>query len=181
MIYHIISLYIKCHSPFVNCNSNTQNMENRRTYKKISDEIRELIIKRMDSGFTAKEVGEQFQILPNTVRKIYKTYQRTNVLKKRNAGHRKQKLTVLQKEIICDYVDLDCTVTLKQLKEKCNTQWPDLEISLSTINRALKEFHYSVKRITYIPERRNSPEIIQVCLHNTYTYICNEICTYVKF
>lgn len=75
---------------------------------------------------------------------------------KRTGGHRKQLLTVAQKEIICDWIDLDCTQTLRSLRDKCLLEWPRMQISLSTINRALKEFHYLVKMVTCVPERRNT-------------------------
>jgi hypothetical protein len=45
---------------------------------------------------------------------------------------------------------------------KCLTQWPNInQISLSTVNRAIQNFHYSVKRISFVPERRNTPDTIE--------------------
>jgi hypothetical protein len=41
----------------------------RRRNNKISDEIRGLIINSMNNGTTANNVGHQFNVLPNTVRK----------------------------------------------------------------------------------------------------------------
>lgn len=136
-------------------------MENRRINSKISNDLRALIIRSMNNGLTANNIGEQFGILPNTVRKIYSTYRRTANIHKRSAGHRLKKLSVLQINEICNWIDEDCSLSLRQLKERCLTQWPLHQISLSTINRALKTFHYSFKRISFVPERRNTPQIIQ--------------------
>jgi hypothetical protein len=122
----------------------------RRRNNKISDEIRELIINSMNNGTTANN-------------KIYSTYRRTQNTTKKIAGHRQQKISDAQKEQICDWVDEDCSLTLQQLKTKCFlTQWPNInQISLSTVKRAVQNFHYSVKRISFVPERRNTPDIIQ--------------------
>lgn len=116
----------------------------------------------MNSGSTVKNVAQQFSILPNTVRKMYATYRRTNNVAKVSSGHRQPKLSLAQKEQICNWIDDDCSITLRQLREKCLNEWPLLQqISLSTIDRALKSFHYSFKRTSFVPERRNIPEIIQ--------------------
>jgi hypothetical protein len=59
----------------------------RRRNNKISDEIRGLIIISMNNSTTANNVGHQFNVLPNTVRKIYSTYRRTqNTTKKKLLG-----------------------------------------------------------------------------------------------
>jgi hypothetical protein len=90
------------------------------------------------------------------------TYRRTQNTTKKSAGHRQQKLSDAQKEQICDWVDEDCSLTLQQLKTKCLTQWPNInQISLFTVNRAVQNFHYSVERISLVPEKRNTPDTIQ--------------------
>lgn len=137
-----------------------QNRE-RRQNSKISNEVRGLIINAMHRGLSSVDVGRQFNVKPNTIRKIYGKNLRTGQINKQSAGHRRQVLTPQQKEIICDWIDEDCTLTLSSIKQKCLNQWPGIQISISTVNRALKEFHYSMKRVTCVPERRNTPEVIQ--------------------
>jgi transposase len=159
-----LDLSINFHVAIITVNIITIDMDHRqrRRNNKISDEIRGLIINSMNNGTTANNVGHQFNVLPNTVRKIYSTYRRTQNTTKKSAGHRQQKLSDAQKEQICDWVDEDCSLTLQQLKTKCLTQWPNInQISLSTVNRAVQNFHYSVKRISFVPERRNTPDTIQ--------------------
>lgn len=133
----------------------------RRQKNKISNEVRALIIRGMNDGSSSVQIGRQFNVLPNTVRKIYKTYKITNEVNKRSAGHRPKKFTQEEQEEICNLMDDDCTLTLKQLKAKLLEQNPQLEVSLSTIDRATKAFHYSVKRVSFVPERRNTPDTIQ--------------------
>ena len=88
-------------------------------YKKISTEVRQLIINQMDSGKLGKEVADFLKLSPNTVRDIYKRYQKKGIIEKQVKGHRKQVLSNERKELICDWVDIDCTITLKKLKTKC--------------------------------------------------------------
>jgi hypothetical protein len=57
-------------------------------------------------------------------------------------------------------VDEDCELTIKNLVQKCFNEW-QLVTSPSTAGRALKQFHYSFKRLTLTPERRNSPDVIE--------------------
>ncbi|KAI4459421.1 zinc finger protein [Holotrichia oblita] len=157
------------------------NNGHRRRNAKICHEIRILVINSLNSGSTptVKNVAQQFSVLPDTVRKMYATYRRTNNVAKVSAGHRHPKLSLAQKEQICDWIDEDCFITLRQLKEQCLNEWPVLQqISLSTIDRALKSFHYSLKRTSFVPERRNIPEIIQTpfdyAMHyREKPYVCN--------
>jgi transposase len=61
--------------------------------------------------------------------------------------------------MLCRWVDDECQIQLKNLKQKCLDEW-GIVVSLSTVSRALKEFHYTVKRVSLIPEKRNTPEVI---------------------
>lgn len=133
----------------------------RRRNNRISNEVRSLIIRGMNSGRTAATLGEQFNIRPNTVRKIYYNYKKTNRINKISAGHRPTKLCLEQKDMVCNWVDENCTLTLADLKTRLLRETPELRVSLSTISRCLKEFHYSMKRVSFIPERRNTPETIE--------------------
>jgi transposase len=54
-------------------------------------------------------------------------------------------------------VDNDCTITLFHLINYCVDQWNILP-SRNTVSRALKEFHFTIKRVSLIPERRLNEE-----------------------
>lgn len=58
------------------------------------------------------------------------------------------------KEAIINYVDHDCSITLESIRQKLKDEF-DLHVSIMTIGRCLKTFHYTLKRTTLIPERRN--------------------------
>lgn len=137
-------------------------MSEKRGKKTISNEIREIIINKLNSGLSIKTVAEMYGQKPNTITKLYKKYEKTGMTKKQNCGHRNKILSDIHIENICDWLQIDCTLTLKQLQTKILTNFPEItKISLTTIDRALKEFHFSFKRITFVPEARNTPETIQ--------------------
>jgi len=134
--------------------------QNKRTKQKISDELRKLIIDEMNSGSKPKKVAEIFKVQESAVRKIYKTFQMEGRVTKKKTGKRRSKLSDEQKEKLCDWVDNDCQLTLKQLVAKCFEEW-QIVLSPSTVDRALKHFHYSFKRVTLNPERRNNRDVIE--------------------
>ncbi len=91
---------------------------------------------------------------------MYRTYKKNGLMEKKTTGRRQPILTEEQKERICDWVDEDCSLTLLQLKNKCFEEM-NITVSISTIERALKSFHYTIKRVHRIPLSRNSPAVIE--------------------
>ena len=142
--------------------NHTNKVTQKRRNSKIDDNVRQLIIRYLNNGMTPKDVAEMFGQKPDTIRHIYRMYTKTGLEKKSSIrGHRKQKLTEVQKRQLCVWVDQNCTLSLKELKTICMEKWPELgPISLMTIDRALQAFHFSFKRISMVPESKNSPEVI---------------------
>ena len=70
------------------------------------------------------------------------------------------KLTDDRKEEVLKWVDADCTQTLSRLVERIEDSF-SIRVSESTVSRLLRDFHYSVKRVSRVPERRNSPDVIE--------------------
>lgn len=64
---------------------------------------------------------------------------------------RARRLTTAHQEAICDWVDEDCSLTLKQLADEVKRLFGIL-VSVSTVRRALKGFHYSFKCVTRVPD-----------------------------
>ncbi|TBU19812.1 hypothetical protein CWI38_0196p0010, partial [Hamiltosporidium tvaerminnensis] len=71
----------------------------------------------------------------------------------KRSGDRRSKLTLEIKENLQAYVDLECTKTLYDTF--------NIDVSTSTIDRALREFHYTLKRVTLVPKRRNTLSTIE--------------------
>lgn len=140
--------------------SSSSSSSTRGPKKKISNEIRKLIIEKLKSGDSPKDVSNIYQVNYDTVRSMYRTYKKNGLMEKKTTGRRQPILTEEQKERICDWVDEDCSLTLLQLKNKCFEEM-NITVSISTIERALKSFHYTIKRVHRIPLSRNSPAVIE--------------------
>jgi transposase len=108
----------------------------KRTNQTISNEVRKLIIDTINSGEDQSVVAKMVKVKPTTVRAIYSAFKKTGQYKKKKVGHRKSILSDNQKEQICNWVDEDCTLTLKQLVAKCLTEF-NISLSKSTVERAL--------------------------------------------
>ena len=91
------------------------------------------------------------------IMKIFEQTGRDTVLPR--GGKKNKKLTQEQEEEICDMVDNDCTLTGNQLALMVHERF-NITVSRKIIERCLREFHYSFKRVSLIPERRNSPDTI---------------------
>jgi hypothetical protein len=62
--------------------------------------------------------------------------------------------------VIRGWVDENPWVTIKSLCDKCKEDL-NLEVSESVMFRCLKKFLYSLKRLTAVCERRNTPEAVE--------------------
>ena len=135
----------------------------KKSREKISSELSQLIISNMNGGMSGEEVAKVVRLKPNTVRQVYRRYLLTGIETNQiRAKPRPTKLSVAQKHTICEWVDQNCTLTLKQLVAKALQEWLELlSISIMTIDRALKSFHYTVKRVSVVPETRNSVDVIE--------------------
>jgi transposase len=116
---------------------------------------RERIIEKSLEGFSARDISSFFGKNYQTVNSIIKKYFKTgNINKENRGGDRRSKLSTEIKEQLIAHVDLECTLTLDDL-----TTWVlnrfGIVVSKSTIDRSLKDFHYTLKRVTVVPERRN--------------------------
>lgn len=129
--------------------------------KKIKEEDAKKIIQKYESGKGYKEISEALEINYQTVIKIIKNYNKSGTLESKvRGGDRRSILTQEQKNEIYSWVDSDCSITLKELTNRANIKF-NINMSYSTVNRTLRQFHYSLKQITVVPERRNSEYTIQ--------------------
>ncbi|KAI5151465.1 hypothetical protein ENBRE01_2157 [Enteropsectra breve] len=74
-------------------------------------------------------------------------------------GSHNKKLNDEHEEFIRGCIDADCEVTLKTLKQHLLLQF-GIDVSISTINRCISSFSYTFKRIHWLPQRRNDPDVI---------------------
>ena len=81
-------------------------------------------------------------------------------LLKQQGGNRRSKISPEIKQEIFRWVDNNCLLRLKDIRAKL-IEVHDLEVSISKIDRCLREFHYTVKKTTLVPARRNFESTIE--------------------
>lgn len=139
----------------------------------VSNEDRERIIAKTLEGHSVSAIASMYRINYQTVNSIVKRYLKTGLIfVEKRGGDRRSKLTAEVKEGLLTYVDLECTRTLHEMVEWVKSTF-NVDVSTSTIDRALREFHYTLKRVTLVPERRNSPSTIE--LRTSYAAIYREL------
>jgi hypothetical protein len=73
---------------------------------------------------------------------------------------RHMKLNNGYKEFIREQIDLDCEITLNKLKILLYEQ-KEVQVGLSTIDRCINSFQYTIKRVHNLPERRNILDVFE--------------------
>jgi transposase len=125
-----------------------------------SNEDRKRITDAYNSGSTIMQISSVMNIKRTTVHTIIKKYIESGSYEsKRIGGNRPSKMNAYQKEVMKGWVDNDCSLTLKKLKEKTFSEF-GINVSSTTIAAALENFNYSLKRIHVIPERRNDSSTV---------------------
>jgi transposase len=130
--------------------------------KKISDLDRQRIVNSYSAGQSAKSISEVLGIGKSAIYAVLKIYKQENrVEAKKRGGHQTKKLSDEHKQQIKSWVDENCSLTLRKIKQRCFEAF-GITASPTTINRCLDEFHYSLKRVSVIPSRRNDEEALNV-------------------
>jgi transposase len=110
--------------------------------------------------FTTFKWGLQW--VPIAVDRIILIYTREGrVEPKRRGGLRPQLLTDKHKAAIRGYIAEDCSITLDSLRDKLMETY-GVEVSRSTIDRAIDCFSYTLKRVTPLPACRNDEATIEL-------------------
>jgi transposase len=95
-----------------------------------------------------------------TVHAVIKKYFESGIYESsRVGGNRPKKLNEYQRDVLKSWVDNNCSLTLKKLKEKTLSEF-GINVSYTTIAATMTNFNYSLKRIHVIPERRNDPSAV---------------------
>lgn len=132
----------------------------KRNYKTTNDTDRVRIINSYLNGDTVNNIAKVLKLARTTVHSIIQTFNNTgNILARKRGGVKPTKLNDHQKSNIRIWIDEDCTLTLKKIKEKIFEEF-DVCVSIPTLARVISGFNYSLKRISVIPQRRNEPDVI---------------------
>ncbi|MEM9446133.1 MAG: IS630 transposase-related protein [Verrucomicrobiota bacterium] len=113
--------------------------------KAYSRDIREKVIKALESGKSNREVAENFGISRKTVWEYSKRYkQRGEVYYKQHGGHRKSKFDPHKKQVV-HWLKQKPEMTLKQLSLKLQKQC-QVKLTLRTLHYHLKKMNFSYKK-----------------------------------
>ena len=145
--------------------ANTDGLQpaGKRAYMAVSNEKRALIMHAIDSlGMSVTEASKHYQVSRSTVSSIKQVYyaedQRTD--KKINRGKKEPKITEEQGNIIRQWIDNNCLLTLSELRRGCLIHF-NKDVSQSTLSRLLVSFHYTIKRTSVVVGRASSVDVIQ--------------------
>ena len=128
----------------------------------VSNDDRERIVAKTLEGHSVPAISSMYQINYQIVNSIIKQYLKTGLIfAEKRGGDRRSKLTLEVNKSLLAYVDLECTKTLHEMAEWVKSTF-NIEVSNSTVDRALREFHYTLKRVTLVPERRNSVSTVEL-------------------
>ncbi|KAG0441934.1 hypothetical protein DMUE_0679 [Dictyocoela muelleri] len=135
--------------------------ENKISKASISQEMRDRIIDLSLNGKPSAEISRTLSLKYKTVWRIIDKFNKTGEsFIKTRGGNKRSKLTELQKNEIIAWVDQDCLLRISDLKSRVYEKF-GINISLSTIQRVLNDFHYTLKTTVMVPERRNDPSTIE--------------------
>jgi transposase len=125
------------------------------SYNETSNADRQRVVEAYVQGQAAQTIAQIMSIKRTTVNSIIKQYSSKNKIEKATrGGPRNSKLNQLQKNTIREWVDEDCSITLRKMKERCLANF-SIDVSESTVSKVLRDFEYTVKRIQNQPVRRN--------------------------
>ena len=112
--------------------------------KAYSDDLREKVLKALQSGQPAKEVAPRFDVGISWVYKINKRFRDTGSYKALPRSGRPRKLNEEDVSKISEMVKKNPSLTLDEIKEKGN-----FTTSYSTIYRALQRLGHTHKKNTF--------------------------------
>lgn len=134
----------------------------KRSYKIIPQAIRERAIDMVaNQGWKVKAAAATLGVNPSALAKTVSRARNRRIEEGARPRGRAPRLSDAQREIVCDWVDDDCSKTLAQLAEDAKNEF-GFPVSVSTIRRSLKAFHFSFKVVSKVPERRNCERTLQL-------------------
>jgi transposase len=131
------------------------------TRREITDTEQSRIIASYLAGTNVATISTVLGIGHTSIYGIINTYKKEDrTTKKKRGGPVARKINDAQAEQIRSWVDHDCSLSLACLQQLCGRNL-DLHVSKKTIDRCLNGFHYTLKRVHCLPERRNTPDAIE--------------------
>ena len=109
------------------------------------DDLRERIVAALEGGATTKEVAQQFQVGPETVR-LYRRKAREGTLKQRlKPTGRSRKVEAVHEQQLLEQLAASPDATLQEHADMLR-QATGLDISYRTVDRVFQRHHMTYKR-----------------------------------
>lgn len=142
--------------------SYTSIQKQRRPQRKtISLEMRKQMFNFFVKGRSDSWIAGEMLLPRSTVWSILSKFRKERILNpKERGGNRSPLFSPEQKKEIIAWIDANSMITLKQLKEKVKDEFK-ITASISTIDRVIGQFHYTLKALVKVPERRNCETTIR--------------------
>ena len=98
-------------------------MSSRKGIKSVDISLRKLAIEALKKGDSYTEVAKRYGLNVKTLWCIYKKYEKTGAIEPGKKGRRQPILTEEMKNRICDWVDSDCLIKLRELRDKVESEY----------------------------------------------------------
>lgn len=126
----------------------------------IPSAVRSLIVTAIKANGTPDSVISQLYGVPRTtVGSIRRAMDAGRETASKRGGSRRTILTEEHKRQVIVWVDENCTLKIPAIRSRILSEL-GVAVSATTVSRLLAEFHYSVKRVSFIPAARNSSTTI---------------------
>lgn len=133
-----------------------------RENKRIEDEIRRKIVKKYEDGKGPQSIADELELNVNSVSSIINIFKKTGRVEKLKTREKAgSKITAEASTLIDSLINSDVSITLKELKVRIRERL-QINVSESLLCRKLKTMNYSLKRVSFVPESRNSEETINL-------------------
>lgn len=135
-----------------------------KKYNMVSESVKDLVIAGHIEGYRSSYLSETYKVNVNTVNSIIRRFKK---YKKdaRPRGKKPSKLNEEQINSVREYVDTDCTKSLSEIADFIHSNF-GIQVCLSTVHRYLEKIHYTFKRLSPIPARRNC----EATINHRYNY-----------
>lgn len=126
----------------------------------VTNENRRRIIESYLNGHSRKQMSSLLGIKYSTITSIIAVYNKENRLEKKlKGGARKKSLLPEHLDVIREWIDENCGITLKVIRNRLLDKFK-IAISEQTVNRYIGAFNYTFKNATPIPMKRNDDQVI---------------------
>ena len=139
----------------------TPTRQRRSRRSKIQAETRQAVVFKYNQGLSVPQISREVSLPRLTVNEIIKLFTREGrILPKKRGGNRRTILSLEDKSYIRELVDANPALTLKDIIEKISRE-RQVTVDVNTVDRCLKDFHYTLKQLVLVPLRRNTLETIK--------------------